>query len=331
MNAIEVKNVTKIFKLYDSEKDLLKELLFNKIKHKEFKALNEISFDVEKGDVFGILGGNGSGKSTVLNIINGTMYPTEGKVKTKGKVSLLNVGAGIVPGYTGIDNIYYKCGLMGLSRKQVDERLDSIIEFSELGEFIYHKVNKYSSGMRSKLGFAISIHIEPEILIVDEALAVGDSRFAKKCHAKMDELKEKGITIVYVSHSHNAVRSFCNNACWINNGELIGVAPATEISKVYEQFMFNKISLEEAKIQVSKLNPPKKVNSIIDVNIKHKGDQKDQTLIGSQKGLRAKTNLDQKKFEIKGKTKLEKREYILELFNEKKISLEEANKEIEGL
>ncbi len=250
MNAIEVKNVTKIYKLYDSEKDILKEIIFNRKKHKEFTALKNVSFNVTKGDTYGILGGNGSGKSTVLSIINGTTYPTSGKVKTKGKVALLNVGAGIIPGYTGLENIYYKCGLMGINRKQIDEMKESIIEFSELGEFINHKVNKYSAGMKAKLGFAIAIHIEPDVLIVDEALAVGDSRFAKKCHGKMDELKKKGITIVYVSHSHAAVRSFCKHACWIDKGEFIGEGKAGELSKIYEKYMTDKIDLETAKNEV---------------------------------------------------------------------------------
>ncbi len=253
MNAVEIKNVTKIYRLYDSEKDILKEIIFGGTRHKNFTALENISFNVKKGETFGVLGGNGSGKSTLLNIVNGTTYPTTGKVNSKGKVALLNVGAGIIPGYTGVENIYYKCGIMGLSKQQIDQIKDQIIEFSELGEFINHKVNKYSSGMRSKLGFAIAIHTTPDVLIVDEALAVGDSRFAKKCHDKMNELKQKGITIIYVSHSHHAVRSFCTKACWINNGELIGVGDATKLSEVYEQFMLGKITIQKAKKMVKGL------------------------------------------------------------------------------
>ncbi|MFV0288610.1 MAG: ABC transporter ATP-binding protein [Mycoplasmatales bacterium] len=253
MNAIEVKNVTKIYKLYDNEKDILKEIILGRKYHREFTALKNINFKVKQGDTYGILGGNGSGKSTILSIINGTTYPTKGDVKTKGKVALLNVGAGIIAGYTGMENIYYKCGLMGVPRKKIDKMKESIIEFSELGEFINHKVNKYSSGMKSKLGFAIAIHVEPDVLIVDEALAVGDSRFAKKCHDKMDELKKKGITIIYVSHSHHAVRSFCKHACWINQGEFIGEGKAGDLSKIYEKFMNDKIDLKTAKKEVKGL------------------------------------------------------------------------------
>ncbi len=248
MNAVEVRNITKIYELFESEKDILKELFFGKKRHKDYIALKDISFNVKKGETYGILGGNGSGKSTILNIINGTTFPTEGNVKLNGSVSLLNVSAGIIPGYTGMQNIYYKCRLMGLSKHQVEERLDSIIEFSELGDFINHKVNTYSSGMKAKLGFAIAIHVEPSILIIDEALAVGDSRFSRKCHDKMNELKAKGITIIYVSHSHNAVKNFCTRACWINNGEFISEKEDVGLlSKTYENFMANKITLDEAK------------------------------------------------------------------------------------
>lgn len=253
MNAIEVKNVIKTYKLYDDDKDILKEIVFGGKRHNTFTALKGVSFNVKKGETYGVLGGNGSGKSTVLNIINGTTYPTSGEVKVRGKISLLNVGAGIVSGYTGIENIYYKCQLMGLSKAEVDEKIDDIIEFSELGDFINYKVNKYSAGMKSKLGFAIAIHIEPDILIIDEALAVGDSRFSKKCHNKMNELKEKGITILYVSHSHSAVKNFCTKACWINKGEFIGEGDSAKISAIYEKFMNDSINLEEAKKLVKEI------------------------------------------------------------------------------
>ncbi len=253
MNVIEVKNVTKTYKLYDNEKDILKEIIFGGKRHKDYTALKNVSFKVKKGETYGILGGNGSGKSTILNIINGTTYPTSGSVNVKGTISLLNVGAGIVAGYTGIENIYYKCQLMGLKKEEVNEKLDSIIKFSELGEFINHKVSKYSSGMRSKLGFAIAIHIEPDILIVDEALAVGDSRFAKKCHNKMNDLKKKGITILYVSHSHTSVTNFCTRACWINKGRFIGEGDPKKISAIYEKFMNDTINLKEAKKLVKEI------------------------------------------------------------------------------
>ncbi len=250
MNVIEVKNVTKKYNLYKNEKEILKEVVFGGNRHKEHLALKNVSFKVKKGETFGVLGGNGSGKSTVLNIINGTTQPTSGKAITRGKVSLLNVGAGIIAGYTGYENIYYKCGLMGLTRKQVDERLESIIEFSELGEFIEQPVKKYSSGMKAKLGFAIAIHVEPDILIVDEALAVGDARFQTKCHQKIRDLQASGVTILYVSHSEGAVNSICDRACWIQKGELICQGEAKVVSGLYRQFMRKEKTIEQITSEI---------------------------------------------------------------------------------
>ncbi len=251
MYAIEVKNIIKKYNLYKSEKDVLKEILFGGERHKEHIALKGISFKVKKGETFGVLGGNGSGKSTILNIINGTTQPTSGTVKTRGKVSLLNVGAGIIAGYTGYENIYYKCGLMGLNKKQVEERLDSIVEFTELGdEFLRQPVKKYSSGMKSKLGFSIAIHVDPDILIIDEALAVGDAQFRGKCHEKIREMQKNGTTILYVSHSESSVNFICDTACWIQKGELICQGEAKVVSALYAQFMKKKKSLDEIKTEL---------------------------------------------------------------------------------
>ncbi len=251
MYAIEVQNVVKEYKLYDKNIDVLKELFTKKKLHKTYTALNDVSFKVEKGISYGVVGNNGSGKSTVLSLINGTTYPTSGKIKTDGVVSLLNVGAGIIKSNTGRENIYYKCALSGLTNQEIDERIDSIIEFSELGEFIEQPVEKYSSGMKSKLGFAIAIHIEPEILIVDEALAVGDKVFRNKCMDKMDALKEAGITILFVSHSEKQVKGFCDRACWIHKGDLISKGKSKDVLKLYSNFMKKKISIDEAKELVS--------------------------------------------------------------------------------
>lgn len=250
MYAIEVKNVVKKYNLYASDKDIFKEIVFGGNRHKEHAALKGVSFTVNKGETYGVLGGNGSGKSTILNIINGTTQPTSGKVKTRGKVSLLNVGAGIINGYTGYENIYYKCGLMGLSKKDIDARLEKIVEFSELGEFLKQPVKKYSSGMRSKLGFAIAIHVDPDILIVDEALAVGDAQFREKCHNRIKELQNKGTTILYVSHSESAVKQICNNACWIQQGELICSGNALIVSDIYKSFMKKQKTLNEIKMEL---------------------------------------------------------------------------------
>lgn len=252
MYAIEVQNVVKEYKLYDKNIDVLKEMFTKKNLHKTYTALNDVSFKVESGISYGVVGNNGSGKSTVLNLINGTTYPTSGKVTTRGVVSLLNVGAGIIRSNTGRENIYYKCALSGLTNEQIEERIDSIIEFSELGDYIEQPVEKYSAGMKSKLGFSIAIHIEPEILIVDEALAVGDKVFRTKCMDKMDSLKEAGITILFVSHSERQVKSFCERACWIHKGELIAKGKSDDVVKLYGKFMAKKITIEEAKELVEK-------------------------------------------------------------------------------
>lgn len=247
MKVIEVKNVTKEYQLYSHPKDAFLELIFRKKRHTIKKALDNVSFSVEKGGTFGVLGGNGSGKSTILSIINGTTFPTSGSVITNGTVSLLNVSAGIIAGYTGKENIYYKCGIMGISKKEVDKMYDSIAEFSEIRDYLDQPVKKYSSGMMAKLGFAISIHIMPDVLIVDEALAVGDARFQAKCNQKIKELRESGMTILLVSHSPGLVQQICENSIWIQDGQVIGENKSSVICPIYAQYMANGITIQEAR------------------------------------------------------------------------------------
>lgn len=234
--VIVLENISKTYRVR-SRTNSFSTLLGNSEK-RAFKALNDISFQVYRGDFFGVVGRNGSGKSTLLRIIAETVFPDKGgKLTISEKVTLLSVGAGLISGFTGRENIYYKSKLMGLSKKEIDRRLDSIIEFSELREFIDLPIKKYSSGMKSKLGFAISIHINAKILIVDEALAVGDSRFRKKCFDKITELVEQGTTILLVTHSDGAIVKYCNRACWIEKGELISIGNAKDIAQEYKDFM----------------------------------------------------------------------------------------------
>lgn len=247
MKAIIVNNVTKEYQLYKHPRDAFFELILKKKRHIVKKALDNVSFSVEKGETFGVLGGNGSGKSTILSIINGTTFPTFGKVVTNGTVSLLNVSAGIIGGYTGKQNIYYKCGIMGLSKAQVDEMYDSIADFSEIEEYLDQPVKKYSSGMKAKLGFSISIHIKPDILIVDEALSVGDAMFQMKCNKKIAELRKEGITILLVSHSPGAVQKICSRSIWIQDGVIIGEAKSDLICPIYSRYMAKKITIDQAK------------------------------------------------------------------------------------
>ncbi|ADO58772.1 ABC transporter ATP-binding protein [Paenibacillus polymyxa] len=241
---INIDNVVKTYKLYDKPLDRLKEAVspFKKRYHEEYNALNGISFSVEKGDAIGILGKNGSGKSTLLKMITGVLSPSTGNIKVDGKISaILELGAGFNPEYSGRENIYLNGLMMGYSRDQMAEKLDDIIAFADIGSFIEQPVKVYSSGMFARLAFAVSINVDPDILIVDEALAVGDIRFQTKCIDKMKELKSKGTTILFVSHATEQVKRFCNKAVWIKEGKVEAIGEASEVVDEYEDFMKNDV------------------------------------------------------------------------------------------
>ena len=200
--AIKVSNLTKIYKLYDKPMDRLKESLhpLKKNYHKDFYALNDVSFEVKKGETVGIIGKNGAGKSTLLKIITGVLTPTSGDVQVNGRIaSLLELGAGFNPEYTGIENIYLQGTLMGFGHEEMAAKVDEILAFADIGDFIHQSVKMYSSGMFARLAFAVAINVDPDILIVDEALSVGDAAFQNKCIRKMEEIGDKGITILFVS------------------------------------------------------------------------------------------------------------------------------------
>lgn len=247
MYAVQIESISKEYKMYSSTSDVLLDFFLGKKKYKTHKALDDISFSVDYGTTYGIIGQNGSGKSTLLRVISKNTYPTSGLLNTNGSVYLLNVGAGISPNYTGLENIYYKCTINGMSKEETDQIIDQIIEFSELEEFIYQPVKKYSSGMRAKLGFAIAIHNSFDILIVDEALAVGDETFKNKCLKKMNELKKSGKTILFVSHSSGQVASFCDKCCWVHKGELIAKGDSRKIVDLYNEFTKKNITISVAK------------------------------------------------------------------------------------
>jgi len=239
-DIIEIKDVVKSYKLYDKPLDRLKEAisLTHKMYHKEFIALNGISFNVEKGDALGILGKNGSGKSTLLKMITGVLSPSSGTIQVKGKISaILELGAGFNPEYSGKENVYLNGLMMGFTREEIDNKMNDIIEFADIGEFIEQPVKIYSSGMFARLAFAVSINVDPEILIVDEALAVGDVRFQTKCIDKMKELKSRGTTILFVSHATEQVKRFCNKAIWLKDGVVQASGESSEIADLYEDFM----------------------------------------------------------------------------------------------
>ncbi|WP_342410235.1 ABC transporter ATP-binding protein [Paenibacillus sp. FSL R10-2778] len=237
---IDIKNIVKSYKLYDKPMDRFKEAIhpFKKNYHKEFVALNGITLSVEKGDAIGILGKNGSGKSTLLKLITGVLTPTSGEIEINGKISaILELGAGFNPEYTGRENIYLNGLMMGYTREKMDEKIGAIIDFADIGVFIDQAVKVYSSGMFARLAFAVSINVEPDILIVDEALAVGDARFQTKCIDKMKELKSKGTTILFVSHASEQVKRFCNKAVWIKNGRIEAEGDSSEVVDLYEDYM----------------------------------------------------------------------------------------------
>ena len=222
-NAIEVKNMSKDFKLiYDKPNTLKERLVFWKSTKKEYRnVLKNINLNIEKGETVALIGTNGSGKSTLLKLMTKIIYPTKGTIKTHGKLtSLLELGAGFHPDFTGRENIYFNASIFGLTAAEIDRRVDEIIKFSELEEFIDAPVRTYSSGMYMRLAFSVAINVDAEILLIDEILAVGDQHFQDKCFAKLHELKDSGRTIVIVSHSLDAVEKLCKRAIWIYEGEV---------------------------------------------------------------------------------------------------------------
>lgn len=222
-NAIEVRNMYKQFKVdYDKAHTLKDKLLFWKTSHVEIhEVLKNISMDIKKGETVALIGTNGSGKSTLLKLMTKIIFPNKGTVETNGKLtSLLELGAGFHQDFTGRENIYFNASIFGLTRKEIDERIQDIIDFSELGEFIDHPVRTYSSGMYMRLAFSVAINVDAEILLIDEILAVGDQHFQQKCYRKLKELKESDKTIVIVTHSLDVVKDLCDRAVWIYKGEL---------------------------------------------------------------------------------------------------------------
>ena len=223
MNAIEIRNMYKDFKLvYDKPTTLKERICFWKTtKVQKRQDLKNINLDIKKGETVALIGTNGSGKSTLLKLMTKILYPNKGTLETHGKLtSLLELGAGFHPDFTGRENIYFNAAIFGLTRQEIDKRINEIIEFSELGDFIDNPVRTYSSGMYMRLAFSIAINVDAEILLIDEILAVGDQHFQDKCFAKLKEMKESEKTIVIVTHSLGQVRELCNRAIWIYNGEV---------------------------------------------------------------------------------------------------------------
>ncbi len=257
--VIRVEHLSKTYKLFDRPSDRLKETLhpFGKRYSRDFFALNDVSFEVKKGECIGLLGKNGAGKSTLLKILTGVLTPSAGEVRVKGKVSaLLELGGSFNPEMTGMQNIYLNGTLMGFTREEMDSKVAEILSFADIGDFINQPVKMYSSGMFARLAFAVSVNVEPEILIIDEVLAVGDVRFQMKCMKKMKDLMSGGTTVLFVSHDINTVRRLCSRAIWFDHGKIIREGDIDRVTASYENFMksgiIHDVTPEKKKAKLSK-------------------------------------------------------------------------------
>ena len=257
--AIEVKDVVKIYKLYNKPRDRVKEAFgFGKKQQTKLHyALNGVSLKIAKGETVGIIGTNGSGKSTILKIITGVLNPTSGEVHVDGRISaLLELGAGFNMEYNGIENVYLNGTMMGFSEKEIEEKLPSILEFADIGDYVYQPVKTYSSGMFVRLAFAVAINIEPEILIVDEALSVGDVFFQAKCYRKFEEFKEQGKTIVFVSHDLSSISKYCDRVFLLNQGNLLGEGKPKEMIDAFKRVLVGQYEdAGEEKAEAEAENP----------------------------------------------------------------------------
>ena len=253
--AIRVQDVTKVYRLYDKPIDRLKESLSlsHKNYHRDFFALNGISFKVKKGETVGIIGTNGSGKSTILKIITGVLTPTSGEVGVNGVISaLLELGAGFNMDYTGIENIYMNGTMMGFSRRDMEEKLKDILDFADIGDFVYQPVKTYSSGMFVRLAFALAINVEPEILIEDEALSVGDVCFQSKCYRRMEEIRQNGTTILMVTHDMGSVIKYCDRVVLLNKGNFVAEGAPGKMVDLYKKILANQ--MDDLEAELSEMN-----------------------------------------------------------------------------
>ena len=249
--AIKVENLSKCYHIYDKPQDRLWQMLTRGRKqfYKEFWALKDVSFEVKKGETFGIVGRNGSGKSTLLQMICGTLNPTSGTIQTNGRIAaLLELGSGFNPEFTGRENVYMNATVLGLTKKEIDERFDKIIEFADIGDFIEQPIKTYSSGMVVRLAFAVIAHVDADILVIDEALAVGDAVFTQKCMRFLRSFMRKG-TVLFVSHDVNSVLNLCDKAIWLNHGLIQQMGKTKEVIESYIQLISQEIYGNEVTLK----------------------------------------------------------------------------------
>ena len=242
--SIKVENLSKCYQIYDQPRDRLKQFIVPRLQRaigqpsrqyfREFWALKDVSFEVKRGETVGIIGRNGAGKSTLLQILCGTLSPTQGNVEIKGRVAaLLELGSGFNPEFTGRENVYMNASVLGLSNQEIDARLDEIIAFADIGDFLDQPVKTYSSGMYIRLAFAVVVHVDADILIVDEALSVGDMYFQAKCMAHMKRLMNSGVTVLFVSHDTSAVKALCARAVYLDHGKVVAIGPTDDVVEAY--------------------------------------------------------------------------------------------------
>lgn len=273
--AIEVEHLTKTYKLYENNKRRIIEGIFPFVQpqYKEFRALDDVSFKIKKGEIIGIIGKNGSGKSTLLKIITGVLNPTGGQTKINGRISaLLELGAGFNPEYTGVENIYLNGTLNRITREEMSKRIDDIADFADIGDFINQPVKNYSSGMFVRLAFAVAVYSNPDILIVDEALAVGDAAFQAKCMARMNQIMKSGATVLFVTHDMNTVKRLCQRCIYLEHGKKIMEGPAEELADVYlkrirasmnEEHLKIESNEEQQGVEITYVNEEKKEDTIV--------------------------------------------------------------------
>ena len=282
MNAVEFERVSKSYPIYETPVDRFRELLTfgRRSFHRDFQALRDLSFSIRRGEVFCIVGENGSGKSTTLQLMAGIMEPTAGEVGVHGRVSaLLELGAGFNPEFTGRDNVYLNASILGLSKNEIDRRYRQIEEFAEIGEFIRQPVKTYSSGMAVRLAFAVAISVDPEILLVDEALAVGDTYFKHRCMRKVHELRARGVTIVFVSHAIADVKAIGDRVLWLEHGRPISIGETDAVVDAYLSAMSEREGRAEQQMTHSFSAPAQieAVRSIPNIDNRH-GDQRAEIL-----------------------------------------------------